>query len=319
MYNTHIKNKLYTFFIREVGMRDYTRGWLKGDCPFCSKENKFGVKIEGNVYHCFVCNRKGSLADLILFIKKFRLYTEVWGYLKGLPEIPYKLYPISKVTYDNPIIPPVKLPSSYQIINSSTSLGKVYWNYAKNRKLDPEALAKKGWGFCTEGSYEGYLLMPFIDAHRLVYYLGRNVIGSGPKIKNPPQAEVGIGKSFILYNREALERYNEVNIVESVINAETIGDNSVASLGKIISPYQLSLLLRSSVRQFNIILDPDALSQAIDLGLKLVPYKKVKLIKLPDNKDVNDVGREYTLNQLNSSGILTSQDLLKMRYEKPRT
>jgi two-component system sensor histidine kinase KdpD len=42
-------------------------------------------------------------------------------------------------------------------------------------------------------------------------------------------------------------------------------------------------------------LDPDAKEYAINLALKLVAYKKVKVVFLPDGKDVNDLGRSQTL------------------------
>ena len=40
---------------------------------------------------------------------------------------------------------------------------------------------------------------------------------------------------------------------------------------------------------------PDAKEYAINLALKLVAYKKVKVVFLPDGKDVNDLGRSQTL------------------------
>ena len=89
-------------------------------------------------------------------------------------------------------------------------------------------------------------------------------------------------------------------------------------MGKAISTYQLSMILRSPVKKVIIGLDDDAIFEAIKLGLKLVHHKKVKILNLPSGKDINDIGKNATKELEKSSPWLDYKALLKMRlkYEK---
>jgi len=127
------------------------------------------------------------------------------------------------------------------------------------------------------------------------YFITRAYMTNGPKFNNPKADEFGIGKAMLIYNVDCLEIYKTVYIVESVMNAKTLGDNATATDGKKISKYQLNIYKKSSVERFIIILDPDAYEEAIDLALELVMSKKVKVILLDEGTDVNDIGRKKTL------------------------
>jgi len=35
VFNNEIKNKINEYLLKKLGMYDYRRGWLKGDCPSC--------------------------------------------------------------------------------------------------------------------------------------------------------------------------------------------------------------------------------------------------------------------------------------------
>jgi hypothetical protein len=84
-------------------------------------------------------------------------------------------------------------------------------------------------------------------------------------------------------------------VCEGAINAQTMGTRGIATGGKAISRYQINEILKSPVERVIILLDPDAKLYAIDLALKLVMYKKVKVVFLPDGKDANDLGRDRVL------------------------
>ena len=55
MINKSLKNQMYAYFKNRLGMYDYTRGWLKGTCPSCGREDKYGVHLGANRTNCFVC------------------------------------------------------------------------------------------------------------------------------------------------------------------------------------------------------------------------------------------------------------------------
>ena len=172
-----------------------------------------------------------------------------------------------------------------------------------------------GWGYGTKGKYFGYLIIPFHEKGQLTYFNARLFIGNGPRYNNPDTSESGLGKSFIIYNKDALEMYKTVFICEGAINAQTMGERGIASGGKAISRYQINEIIKSPVERIIILFDPDAKHNAIDLALKLVQYKKVKVVFLPEGKDVNDLGRRETLRRVYQVHYQNYQELLELKMQ----
>ena len=172
-----------------------------------------------------------------------------------------------------------------------------------------------GWGYGTKGKYFGYLIIPFHEKGQLTYFNARRFIGNGPRYNNPDTSESGLGKSFIIYNKDALEMYKTVFICEGAINAQTMGERGIASGGKAISRYQINEIIKSPVERIIILFDPDAKQNAIDLALKLVQYKKVKVVFLPEGKDVNDLGRKETLRRVYQVHYQNYQELLQLKMQ----
>ena len=59
--------------------------------------------------------------------------------------------------------------------------------------------------------------------------------------------------------------------------------------------------------------DPDAKDRAINLALKLVNFKKVKVVLLPECKDVNDLGRKKNLYYVFKTHYQNYQELLDLK------
>lgn len=142
----------------------------------------------------------------------------------------------------------------------------------------------------------GYIVIPFYVQGRLVYYTTRRYwLGAGGKFKNPGEETIGIGKSEVVYNVDALGLYKRVRVVESAINSLTIGNSAIALSGKKASDDQIRVILNSPVEELDLILDPDAYVESLWLGLKLCLRKQVRITQLPEGFDVNDLGKKETL------------------------
>lgn len=163
------------------------------------------------------------------------------------------------------------------------------------------------------GTTYGYLIIPFYYRGQLRYYNARNVIGKGPRYNNPDKDITGLGKQFIIFNHDALEMYRSVFICEGALNALTIGDRAIATMGKVVSKYQLNELIKAPCQRYIILLDFDAQKYAIELALKLIQYKKVKLVLFDDNRDVNDLGRKQTLKLVYATRYQSYQELIQIR------
>ena len=94
-----------------------------------------------------------------------------------------------------------------------------------------------------------------------------------------------------------------------------MGENGIATGGKTVSRWQVNKFIKSQVEKFIILIDPDAKDKALDLAFKLVPFKKVKVVFLPDNEDVNSLGKQRTLEYVRETTYQTYQELLTIKSQ----
>ena len=292
-----LKEKLNAYFQKKLGMYDYNKGWLKGDCPSCG-EHKFGIHLGVDRSNCFKCGFKLKPLDLVMKMEKLDRYKDLYVILNNLTGIKY--YEEALDNYE-----PVKelvLPEGYKNIRSGNSrLGKAARRYVKKRGFNVNELSLAGFGYGTKGKYFGYLIMPYYQDNKLIYFTTRLFIGNGPKFNNPPAEDYGIGKNSIIYNRDALYIYDRIFLVESITNARTIGDNSIGIGGKVLSSKQFNEIIKSPCSKITIGLDRDAIQYSIDLAFRLIDYKKVKVIIMPFDKDINHVDKKKGLTIANKS------------------
>ena len=308
---SNFKGKLHQYFIKKLRAFDYRRGWMKSRCPYCGREGKFGINISRNHCNCFVCGQHPNVFNLIMYLEKVDTYSEVY---QILDKDEYSGYVFKEEKSGILSHKPIYLPEGFINIRfGDSTLGRSARNYVKKRGFDINQVSMSGWGYGTKGKYLGYLIIPFHEKGKLVYYNARLFFGNGPKYNNPEVSDTGIGKSFILYNKDALEIFKTIYLCEGAINAETMGKQGIASGGKIMSRYQINEIIRSQVERVIILFDPDAKDRAIEVALKLIPYKKVKVIFLPEGKDVNDIGRKATLKLIYSQRYLSYQELFKLK------
>ena len=306
----NIKRKIHQYFTQRLGMFVYRRGWLKGDCPECGKPNKFGVNISLNRSNCFSCGYNERPLDVISDVENLVTLNEVYNFLgtfEGLDfyEEKVELYELKEG---------VTLPEGYNNIKRGDSrLAKAARSYIKSRGFDINQVSKAGWGYCTKGKYLGYIIMPFYQGGRLVYFNARKYLFDGPKFNNPEVEDFGLGKSMLMYNVDSLLMYDRIWVVEGLMNAATIGEQAVATGGKKFSNYQVNLLIKSPVKKYIIGFDNDGLEDAIKLALKLEPYKKVKIIKFKDDRDINDLGKNRVKKMASKEKYLSYNDLLKLK------
>lgn len=312
-FNKNILSKLYTYFINRRRMKKAPNGWLVGDCPSCGREQKFGVSIQKNRTNCFVCGYNEKPFWVMLKLEGFSLYTEGVKFLSDVDS--------TEVSFDEkPLIEKqvkhIILPESFKnILFGDSFYSMLARRYVRRRGFNIDNVSLKGWGYCTKGNYAGYLIIPFYANNELIYFNARRIIESGPKFNNPDTENFNIGKNQIIYNLDALKLYNRVYIVESAMNAETLGNKALAIGGKSISQWQLSQFLKSQVKEFVIILDSDAKKEAIDQALKLVDHKKVKIVFMPEEKDVNDLGKIKTRRIIRKHDWLDFGKILKLKNQ----
>lgn len=291
-YNKSIKGKLFKYFTDRLHIKPSTKGWMRSNCPYCGGKYCFGLHFDKYKAHCFKCEINENPIGTLIHMESFQTIQQAWNFLKVQQEYEaYEGYIIQKPLERKEVI----LPESFQPMNYKDGLlGRAAQNYMRGRGFNLDELTLRGIGYCLDGEYAGYVIFPFYHKGKLVFFQGRRCFGSGPKMKNPANEDFGIGKSSLIYNQDALFIYKTINIVESITNCLTLGDNTIGISGKSISDYQLSMVLNSPCDNVVILLDDDAIAKAIQLAMMMVNFKKVKLIKMPKEKDVNDIGRKAT-------------------------
>lgn len=308
-YNKSIKGKLFKYFKQRLKIKRSTSGWWRCDCPFCDATFAFGINLEKKSTKCFRCPESNSPITLLMKLERFETYAEASKFLNIQQE--YESY--EAYTYRRIERKEVQLPREFTSIAVADGiLGKGAQRYMKKRGFDITEMAMKGVGYCLSGEYEGYIIFPFYVKGKLVFFQGRKFIGSGPKMKNPAKETFGVGKTDWIYNQDALFMYKTIYLVESITNANTIGDRAIAIGGKDISDKQLSLILGSPCSNLIILLDDDAIKQAVQLALQTVNYKKTKLIPMPEKKDVNDLGKKRTIALVTKENYKTYNEFYKM-------
>lgn len=312
MITQGFKSKLYTYFIKRLKAFPYRNGWLKVPiCPYCGRELKMGINLSSFRTNCFRCNAHPSPIQLAMDVEGFTEYSELIRLLNNgdFTELTFKEDKIELQGRKE-----VYLPEGFRNISEGGSqLAKSMRSYIQKRGFSVERLSKQGVGYCNKGKFFGYLIIPFTYQGVLRYYNARNVMGIGPRYNNPDKDTTGLGKEFLIFNHDALEMYESVYICEGAINALTLGERAIATMGKAISRYQLNELIKSPVKRFIILLDPDAKAYAIDLALKLVNFKKVKVVFLPEGNDVNDLGKKNTLKLVYGVRYQEYKDLIQLK------
>jgi DNA primase len=306
---TNLKRKLYQYYTQRLGLEKYRKGWLKGDCPECGKR-KWGVNLHLMRTNCFSCGYNNNPIDAIADSENLVERNEVYVLLKSFEGLDF--YEEKVELYQQKT--DVSLPEGYRNIKRGDSrIARAARSYVKKRGFDIEELSRAGFGYCTEGKYFGYLIMPFYRAGKLVYFNARKFMGTGTRFNNPLIEDFGIGKSMLMYNIDCLNLYDRVFITEGLMNARTIGENATAMGGKKVSNYQVNLLIKAPVRKYIIGFDKDGYEDAIKLALKLQPYKKVKIMPFEDERDINDLGRKKSLLIANRQKYLSYNDIIKLK------
>jgi len=310
-----LKGRIQSYFVTQHHAFEYRNGWLRvPTCPFCGHEEKLGVHLAKDRAHCFRCDYDKRLLQTIQDLEDLPSTQAVVKYLSTLDSSDYE-EPKYTPTLEIPII----LPEGFRTLRIGNSfIAKQARNYVKSRGFDPLELSRKGVGYIEDeaSKYYGYLIVPFYRDKKIIYFQTRKFYGNGPKFNNPKYEDFGIGKNQVIYNGDALTRYKEINILESWTNAWTLGRNSISLNGKTLSPKQLTMLLKSPVELFNILLDHDAWAYSLELALALIDYKKVRVVWFEDHRDVNDLGRATTLELIDQSPVLTKfQQIIALKNE----
>ena len=288
---------LLTMFGEPKNVNEYS-GQMSVDCPVCSYDIKGLSKTDGkgnleinyqnHIYKCWSCaethDTHGHLGKLI----------DQFGSKKDKKT--YKLIRPDKFEKKEKVFKKLELPKEYKKFEDINPLHiprKEAFNYLKKRGISQEIIDKYQIGLCVEGEYSGRIIVPsFNKKGELNFFVSRSWdTKSKLKYKNPEAA-----KDFLIFNESLIDFKKDIYIVEGVFDSFFL-DNSIALLGKFINDNMWEKLYTNAKKDIIICLDGDAYDDAKKLYDKLNGgslYNRVKIVKLPKDKDVCDLRGDIT-------------------------
>jgi DNA primase len=268
-------------------------GQMSVDCPACSYDIKELDKTDGkgnleinfhqHVYKCWACaethNTYGHLGKLI----------DKYGSKKDKKV--YKLIRPDEFEKKEKVYKPMELPKEYKKFEEIHPLHiprKEAYNYLKKRGIGDDIINKYNIGLCVEGEYAGRIIVPSYNKKgELNFFVSRSWNPrSRLKYKNPEAA-----KDFLIFNESLIDWKKDIYLVEGVFDSFFL-DNSICLLGKYINDNLWEKLYTKAKKNIIVCLDGDAYVDAKKLFDKLnggTLYNRVKLVKLPKDKDVCDL------------------------------
>lgn len=256
------------------------------NCPECDDgRNKGNLEINygDHVFHCWSCgdsnNMHGTLTKLI---KKYgnRQQLKIYNVLSPEEHKP-KIVNRTKL----------KLPEGFTLFKDSNPRYPVYkqaYNYLKNRGITDQMIEKFGIGFCGTGSHSGRIIIPSYNKKgELNYYIARSWSpNTKAKYKNPdsPKDEIIFWESLVDWDKD-------IYLVEGAFDGVFL-PNPIPMLGKHLSTLLFDTLYEKANGNIIICVDGDAWDDALNMyhtlnGGRL--YGKIKIVKLPQDKDVCDL------------------------------
>jgi len=293
--------------------KGYTQAMF--NCPFCKvvkKVPKLEVCLEGvdfGNWHCWICNSCGtSLKSLFFKLRAPKQYCEELHAIIGTT---YKeKFQTSKDTEAH-ILPNEFKPLG---VNSNSYLFGHAWYYLNQRGITRNDVLRYNIGYCERGEYAKRIIVPSYDKEgNLNFFSARDFTEeSFFKYMLSPWTKDIIGfEVFVDWNEP-------ITLVEGSFDAIAVRKNVIPLFGTSMS-FSLKLaLVKNSVKRVNVLLDNDALKQAVDIFDRIEDIQNdkidVHLIRLND-KDPSVLGFENVDNIIKSSRPLDFLDLIKYKME----
>jgi hypothetical protein len=284
-------------------------------CPFCVDKNlvtqKFEIALAGpkiGYYHCWRCNSKGKTFGTLL--KKLNApdqYRKAIFKLTGDIRIARNYKRNSKTS--------VTLPEEFHPLSipRNTPEYRNALNYLKKRGILLDDILRYNIGYCETGDYAYRIIWPSYDVKGMLnFFVGRyyyETEGILPYVKADVENIVGF-ESFLNYNEP-------ITLCEGVFDAAAIRNNASPLFGKYPSKKLREQMILNGTKRVNMILDDDALSDAIkncELLMRDIPDVDVHLVRLP-KKDPSLLGFEKIHDLIRKSRPITFGDLLAYRLK----
>lgn len=280
-------------------------------CPFCNHyKKKLEIQPTTQYWNCWVCGVKGK--SLFTLLRKLSVGKQYYSILKNL--IPKDQTTNIKV-YEDSVEIPLNLPKEYIPLwqpNNKNFFWKKCITYLKKRGVTYEDILKYKIGYAIDGKYSNMIIFPnYNKTGKLTYFTTRAFLENNLyKFVNPIASKNIIG--FELQINFDLP----IILVESALDAIVIKRNAIPLYGTIVPDILKFSILENEVKKLYIALDEDALKKQINIAKYFINNGvDVYFVKLPKNKDPNDLGFSNMWNLINSTEKITTDELFELEIK----
>jgi DNA primase len=268
-----------------------SKGQISFDCPVCADEKgldqgdgKGNLEINyiRHVYKCWACGEThgthGPLGKLFD------------GYATKAQKKVYNLIKPEELKQEEKKKVRLRLPEGFTTFKESNPRFIPHieaYKYLQSRGITDEIIEKYRIGYTATGDYAYRIVVPSYDTeNQLNYFVARAWVPKKMKYKNPP-----VPKDEIIFGESAIDWKKDVYLCEGVFDSFFL-PNPIVMLGKKMSKLLFETLYLKAEGNIIICTDGDAFQDGFKLyhelnGGKL--YNKIRLIKLPADKDVCDL------------------------------
>ena len=249
-----------------------------------SLKKKLCLRVDSEIFHCWVCGVRGKGLARFFKIYKPNYYHEA----KDIFEKRLKQQEESAEVV-------VVLPAGFQLLGALSNRSdpdlKAALNYLRSRGISNSDIWRFRLGATSKGGYRRRVIMPSFDsAGDLRFFTARSIDSSNHrKYMNP---RVPRGK--VVFNESLIDWKSELTIVEGPFDLLKANSNCTALLGSAMSiKDELFQNIVKNKTPVILALDSDAIKKRNQIAELLVSYDvEVYYIKLGEFSDVGEMSKE---------------------------
>jgi len=268
-----------------------SKGQISFDCPVCADEKgldhgdgkgNLEINYGKHVYKCWSCGETyGTQGPLGKLFDKFGSKKQ-----KKL----YDLIKPEELKQEDIRRPKLRLPEGYTLFENSNSKFIPHieaMRYLASRGITDEIIKRYKIGYTVNGDFSYRIIVPSYNSEGVLnYFVARSWVPKKMKYKNPT-----VPKDEIIFNEGAVDWKKDVYLCEGVFDSFFL-PNPIVMLGKKMSKLLFETLYNKAEGNIIICTDGDAFKDGVKLYHELnggTLYNKIKIIKLPSDKDVCDL------------------------------
>ena len=295
-------------------------------CPFCKHSNKrklkLAIHLEKCLYHCWLCDKKGSNVPFLLSKISKSLGESSKSLFKSKAKnsdfdinISALLNNDFTLIDDNVVENKIEIPSGFKLLanafNSKNPDVRDVFKYTVKRGINKHKMWLLKLGYSTDPEYNRCLIIPSLDKFgKINYYTARKIdvdTNCGYKYKN-----ANVPKKNIIFNELNINWNIPLTLVEGPLDLLKTNDNATCLLGSSLTEdMRLFQEIVKNKTVINLALDEDAYYKAINIATLLSDYDiTVNILDTRGNEDVGDMTREYFSSILEKAKQFKKEDVL---------